>query len=632
MAKIAFTGSTEVGREIRRATAGSGKRLSLELGGKSPVVVFDTADLDGAVEGVVDGIWFNQGQVCCAGSRLLIQESVEDTFLARLRARMETLRLGHPLEKSVDIGAIVDESQLDTIQSFVRSGVDEGARVWQPSWWTPEATEHPGLFYPPTLCTGADPSSRIATEEIFGPVVVASTFRTPAEGVTLANNTRYGLAASVWTEDLNVALDVAPRIRAGTVWVNCTNLFDAAAGFGGYKESGFGREGGREGMWEYLEPTARVSPRSWKPADPAGLQTGEGEEQATGAAGGTASDSGAVDRTRKLYVGGKQVRPDGGYSLPVAGVHGERRAEIPRGNRKDVRNAVEAAIKAQPGWAGSSAHGRAQVLYFVGENLAARQEEFVEGLRAFTGIDQAGAHEEVEASVALLFTWAAWADKVDGLVHRTPFRNVTLAMREPAGIVGIRCADSAPLAGPVGALGAAAAMGCGVILLPSQRFPTPALDLVQVLETSDVPPGVVNVLTGLHGEMVPALAAHDGVDDYWDFAADHLTTEAEELSAGNLKRVWSPRPSGPDWTGLSGPASRKSSAGLPGSRTSGCRTEPRVPCPGRAPLGRAPANAAATTGRWGSLRSDGPSRPGKRSRGWWCTGLPPECRSVLSDR
>ncbi len=224
--KIAFTGSTEVGKIIRKATAGSGKKLSLELGGKSPFIVFEDADLDGVVEGVVDAIWFNQGQVCCAGSRLLVQEGIAETLHAKLRARMEKLRLGPPLDKAVDMGAIVAPVQLERIRSLVEQGRAEGAQVWQPSWPVPQA----GSYYPPTLCTDVFPSSTIAQVEIFGPVLVSMTFRTPEEAVALANNTPFGLAASVWSENINLALDIAPKIKAGVVWVNATNLFDAASG------------------------------------------------------------------------------------------------------------------------------------------------------------------------------------------------------------------------------------------------------------------------------------------------------------------------------------------------------------------------------------------------------------------
>src|SRR2546423_1589911 len=248
--KIAFTGSTEVGRAIRRATAQSHQKISLELGGKSPFIVFEDADLDSAVDGLVDGIWFNQGQVCCAGSRLLMQESIAEPLIAKIRERMITLRVGPPLDKAIDIGAIVAPVQLERIQRLVNQGVAEGATCNQPSYAVPTG----GLYFPPTLLTNVHPTSTVAQEEIFGPVLAAMTFRTLREAVELANNTTYGLAASVWSENINVALQVASQLKAGVVWVNSTNLFDAACGFGGYRESGYGREGGREGLLEYLEP------------------------------------------------------------------------------------------------------------------------------------------------------------------------------------------------------------------------------------------------------------------------------------------------------------------------------------------------------------------------------------------
>ena len=251
MNKIAFTGSTEVGRAIRKATAPSHKRLSLELGGKSPFIIFEDADLDSAVEGLVDGIWLNQGQVCCAGSRLLMQESIAEPLLEKVRLRMSSLRVGPPLDKAIDVGAIVARVQLERIQRLVEQGVAEGATCWQPPGLVMPSR---GLYFPPTLLSNVHPASIVAQQEIFGPVLAAMTFRTPREAVELANNTVYGLAASVWSESINVALHVAAQVKAGVVWVNSTNLFDAACGFGGYRESGYGREGGREGMLEYLEP------------------------------------------------------------------------------------------------------------------------------------------------------------------------------------------------------------------------------------------------------------------------------------------------------------------------------------------------------------------------------------------
>ncbi len=538
--KIAFTGSTEVGRIIRIATAGSGKKLSLELGGKSPFIVFDDADLDSVVEGVVDAIWFNQGQVCCAGSRILAQEGVAERLTERLRARMETLRVGDPLDKAVDIGAIVAPVQLERIQRLVRQGEEEGARMWQPSWSCPQE----GCFYPPTLFTEVSPAATIAQEEIFGPVVVMMTFRIPAEAVELANNTRYGLAASVWTENINLALDIAPKIKAGTVWINSTNLFDAASGFGGYRESGFGREGGREGLWEYLKP---AHPPSTSPSAPLPLRLPAEEWRSGGAEERGLVGLPPIDRTAKLYIGGKQARPDQGYSLPVYGADGTLVAEVPHGNRKDVRNAVEAAHKAG-GWARSTAHNRAQVLFYLGENLAARAGEFAGRIRQLTGCDDAEAAREVDLSIQRLFAYAAWADKYDGQVHATPFRNVTLAMNEPIGVIGVASPDEAPLLGFISTVMPPVAVGNTVVAIPSERHPLLATDLYQVLETSDVPAGVINIVTGLRDELTETLAAHDDVDAMWYFGSAEGSERVERLSAGNMKRTWVSYGQPRDWT------------------------------------------------------------------------------------
>ncbi|HEX6746643.1 MAG TPA: aldehyde dehydrogenase family protein [Longimicrobium sp.] len=528
--KVAFTGSTEVGRIIRVATAGSGKKLSLELGGKSPFIVFDDADLDSVVEGVVDAIWFNQGQVCCAGSRILAQEGIAQRLTEKLRARMETLRVGDPLDKAVDIGAIVAPVQLQKIQELVQQGVEEGATMWQPSWSCPQE----GCFFPPTLFTDVAPSSTIAQVEIFGPVVVSMTFRTPSEAVELANNTPYGLAASVWTENINLALDIAPKVKAGTVWVNSTNVFDAASGFGGYRESGYGREGGREGLYEYVKP-------KWEKA--LGKVRGDGAQQTKTRA--PKGDTGAkakgptlppIDRTAKLYVGGKQARPDGGYSLPVHGAGGRLVGEAGLGNRKDVRNAVEAAHKAA-GWGKQTGHNRAQVLYYMAENLAARTDELARRIASMTG-DEAAAAREVDATIRRLYTYAAWADKWDGDVHATPFRMVTLAMREPIGVIGAACADDAPLLGFVSLIAPAMAMGNAVVAIPSERWPLAATDFYQVLDTSDVPGGVVNIVTGKRDELAQTLAAHDDVDAMWYFGTAEGSEMVERLSAGNMKRTW----------------------------------------------------------------------------------------------
>ncbi|MEM6729760.1 MAG: aldehyde dehydrogenase family protein, partial [Pseudomonadota bacterium] len=460
--KIAFTGSTSVGRAIRQATAGRGIPLTLELGGKSPYIVFDDADIDSAIEGLVDAIWFNQGQVCCAGSRLLVQEGVADAFYAKLRARMGKLRMGDPLDKSIDLGAIVDPVQLDQIKAKVASA--EGADIFQP----PTPLPATGCYYPPTLITGLSPAAPLMQEEIFGPVLVATTFRTPGEAVSIANNTRYGLAATLWTENVNLALDIAPKLAAGVVWVNATNLFDAAAGFGGVRESGYGREGGWEGLRAYTKPK-----NAGKPSKAIKPFTGEG-----GAGDG-------IDRTQKLYIGGKQARPDGGYSRAVYSPRGALLGHAPIANRKDIRNAVEAARASK--WRSMTGHARAQVLYFMAENLEARAEEFAKGLNAMTG--KRSGKSEVEASIAALFTAAAWADKRDGSAKPVPLRGVALAMEEAVGTVGLLAPDAQPLLGLIAPAAAALAMGNSVIAAASYPFPLAALDLVQVLETSDLPAG-----------------------------------------------------------------------------------------------------------------------------------------------
>jgi aldehyde dehydrogenase (NAD+) len=543
--KIAFTGSTEVGRAIRGATATSHKRLSLELGGKSPFIIFEDADLDGAVEGLVDGIWFNQGQVCCAGSRLLMQESIAEPLIAKIRDRMSTLRVGPPLDKAIDIGAFVARVQLDRIQRMVAQGVAEGATCWQPQVVLPPR----GFYFPPTLLSNVHPTSIVAQQEIFGPVLAAMTFRTPKEAVELANNTVYGLASCVWSENINVALHVAAQIKAGVVWVNCTNLFDAACGFGGYRESGYGREGGREGLLEYMEP-------SWfKHAPKLSSVTSEtkppllAKEARNGAPHDDEDDAPkavtlAIDRTVKLYIGGKQARPDSGYSMEVRAVDGRLLGEAPLGNRKDIRNAVEAARKAE-NWAKTTAHNRAQVLYYCAENLSQRRDEIVRRLAEAVGEKQAAA--EIEIGIERIFSYAAWADKFDGAVHNPPFRNVAIAMNEPIGTVGVICPADAPLLGFISLVMPLIAVGNTVIAIPSEKYPLIAGDLYQLFDTSDLPGGAVNIVTGYVSHLLKTLAEHDDVDAIWCYGEDATVASAKAMSTGNLKQVWTNEGRVIDW-------------------------------------------------------------------------------------
>ena len=530
--KIAFTGSTEVGRAIRSATAQSHKRLSLELGGKSPFIVFEDADLDSAVEGLVDGIWLNQGQVCCAGSRLLMQESIAEPLIAKIRDRMGTLRVGPPLDKAIDIGAIVARVQLDRIQRLVDQGISDGATCWQPQMEMPSR----GLYFPPTLLSNVHPTSIVAQQEIFGPVLAAMTFRTPSEAVELANNTVYGLAACVWSESINVALHIAAQLKAGVVWVNCTNLFDASCGFGGYRESGYGREGGKEGLLEYLEPAWFKKAAALPAAKPAPAKALGNEEPSTSAVD--------IDRTVKLYIGGKQTRPDSGYSMEVRSNSGSLLGEVGLGNRKDIRNAVEAARKAA-GWAKTTAHNRAQVLYYMAENLSQRRNEIAHRLAAAVGETQAAA--EVNSGIERIFSYAAWADKFDGAVHNPPFRSIAIAMNEPIGTVGIICPREAPLLGFLSLVMPVIAMGNTAIVVPSEAYPLITGDLYQVFETSDLPGGVVNIVTGYSSQLLKTLAEHDDVDAVWCFGDEASASAAKSFSTGNLKQVFTNEGRAIDW-------------------------------------------------------------------------------------
>ena len=513
--KIAFTGSTEVGRIIRRATAGTGKKLTLELGGKSPFVVFADADLDAAVEGVVDAIWFNQGLVCCAGSRIFVQEGVEAAFTAKLKARLAKLRVGDPLDKSVDMGAIVDPVQLKRIRELVAEGQAEGAVLHQAKCRLPSK----GCYFAPGFFTNVAPANVLMQDEIFGPVATLTSFRTPDEAVELANNTRYGLAASIWSENINLALDQAARVKAGVVWINSTNVFDAGAGFGGYRESGFGREGGREGMREYLAEAPVKARAEAVPVPPETAPVPQAPVREIG-----------IDRTAKMYIGGGQKRPDSGYSYAVA-AKGRVLGLAGLGNRKDIRNAVEAA-HAAGGWGKATGHNRAQVLYYLAENLAAREAEFAARLKA------AGSpkpDEEVATAIRRAFWYAAQADKFDGAVHSTKTAMVTLAMPEPYGVMGIACPTDAPLLGFLSLVLPAIAMGNRVVAIPSQNMPLAATDLYQVFDTSDLPGGVVNIITGARDELAKTLAGHDDVAAMWYCGPAEGARMVETESAGNLK-------------------------------------------------------------------------------------------------
>ncbi|OWF47483.1 aldehyde dehydrogenase family 16 member A1-like [Mizuhopecten yessoensis] len=538
--KVAFTGSTGVGQTLRRLVAGTGKKLSLELGGKSPVVVFESADLDSTVEGVVDAIWFNQGQVCSAGSRLLVQESILDKMVAKLKERLTHFRVGDSLDKGMDMGAIVDESQRRSIQEFVDSARKEGAEVFQIESSVPTN----GCFYPPTIITNVQTVSRVVVEEIFGPVLVVLPFRTTKEAINLANNTIYGLAGSVWTENISLAMEVALSIKAGTIWINGHNLFDAAAGFGGYRQSGYGRDGGKEGLYEYARPSWEDRPRPPKISldiKKFGLTVaqrptiGEGQQSNIKVDGANVP---GIDRTYKMYYGGAQKRPDAPYSRPVIGSDGKVVGHVGEGNRKDVRNAVEAAHAAFPGWGKRAAHNRAQITYFMAENLELRRDEVATRINQMTGRTMDDCRNEVDLSVKRLFHWGAYCDKYGGTVQETTLYGATVKVHEPVGVIGIACPEDYPLLGFVSLFAPAVVRGNTIIIIPSQKYPISALDLYQVFDTSDLPGGVVNILTGDRDHLSKYLTEHQDVQAMWYFGSAEGAAFVEYTSAENVKRTW----------------------------------------------------------------------------------------------
>ena len=444
---------------------------------------------------------------------------------------MQTLRVGQPLDKCIDMGAIVAPVQLARIESLVAKGVAQGAVLHQAKIDLPKG----GSFYPPTLLSGVQPTSTVATEEIFGPVAVSMTFRTPEEAIQLANHSRYGLAASVWSETIGLALNVAAKLEAGVVWVNATNLFDAAVGFGGKRESGFGREGGREGCYEYLKPKAWAGRKARAMPSLPQLKTTAGDFAPA-----------TIDRTAKLFIGGKQARPDGNYSRVVTSSKGKAIGEVGEGNRKDIRNAVVAA-QAASGWTKATAHNRAQILYYIAENLSGRADEFAARITAMTGVTAVAGKAEVEASISRLFTYAAWADKYEGVVHMPPLRGVALAVPEAIGVVGVVCPPEAPLLGLISLVAPLVAVGNRVVAVPSEAYPLSATDFCSILETSDLPAGVINIVTGSADELARTLAAHNDVDALWAFGSSELCETVERLSAGNLKRTFVDNGKATDW-------------------------------------------------------------------------------------
>src|SRR6478752_9396377 len=573
--KVAFTGSTDVGKLIQSSLAGTGRKITLELGGKAANIIFDDAPVDQAVEGIVNGIFFNQGHVCCAGSRLLVQESVADEVVGKLQARIATLRVGDPMDKNTDVGAINSAGQLATIRSLTDAGDAEGAVRWTSPCPLPDR----GFYFAPTVFTRVSQSMRIAREEIFGPVLSVLTFRTPDEAVAKANNTAYGLSAGVWTEKGSRILGMASALRAGVVWANTFNRFDPTAAFGGYKESGFGREGGRSGLAAYLDtddepPAPRASDDDTvldavvesaiaelagtpdNPTEAAVLSelvrrsterrgsgsSGSAPAQPVPAVAAPRSTRVGVRKTYKLFIGGAFSRSESGRTYPATGgVGGSIRANVAQGSRKDARDAVLAARKAFGTWSTATAYNRGQVLYRVAEMLEGRREQFVDLLGGGFANERL-----VNAGIDRWVHYAGWTDKlaaVFGSANPVAGPYFSFSTPEPTGVVVAVAPPDDPLLGLVGVLAPIIAAGNTAVVLASQPAPLAAVTLAEVLATSDLPGGVVNILTGDPLEMAPHLAAHADVNALdLTGVAGAARAELERAGAGTLKRVYAPGP------------------------------------------------------------------------------------------
>ncbi|MCY4290104.1 MAG: aldehyde dehydrogenase family protein [Aestuariivita sp.] len=518
---IAFTGSISVGRKVREIAAASGIKLALTVGGNSPFVVFDDADIDSAIEDLIEAIWSMQGQAGGAGARLLVQESIASQFLSKLRARMDRLRVGNPLDKCTDVTAVISPAHLNAITERLekyRTIETYAANVQLPNQ---------GNFFVPTLISAPDPSSPLTPEEFAGPILVSTTFRSPAEAIILANKRRY-VAATVWTENINLALDTATKLVSGAVGINSTNLSEADAEAGGKWVSGYASKGGRDGFYAYTKPPKKIR----KPLD-----------KSNGF-----SSSGSVLEVKgqpsKLYINGREMKPTGGNHYALYGKNKRILGYIPIATKEDLNRAVASADAAQI-WSEKKSYERARTLYLLAENLDRRSVDIARRINSLTGTRTGKA--EVRASVDQLLSYAAWADKFDGQTRQTSPHHIVLTMHQPLGVIGAICSNTPPLLGMVAVIAPAIAMGNRIVLLPSETLPLAAIDFYQVLDTSDLPSGVINVLTGSHLELARHLASNPKVKAIWNFSSSEVGTIVERESVTDLKHIWENGMIDKDW-------------------------------------------------------------------------------------
>lgn len=554
--KISFTGSTPAGQHIQQALAESPMKFTAELGGKSPVIVFPDTDLDSVVEATIRSILMNSGEVCCACSRLIVHQSVAPRLIEMLKRRFARIRVGDQLDKNTDMGPQNSKAQLDKILSMIELARENGATVWQPDCELPEE----GYYTKPTILTNIGTDNPVAKEEVFGPVLAVFEFRTTVEAIELARRTEYGLAVSIFTNDIAKAHYVARQMKAGTVWINCVEQFDGASGFGGSRMSGFGREGGYEGIFDVTvdasgpmtgyvcEPTTEPLTgidvvesdlREEPTPPPIHLHLVEVEDP----------DDVPLDATHRFLVNGELVRPDGEMCFAVRSPTGEYLGDVGDANRKDLRNAVIAAHKAKDSWADKGGDMRRKILMFMAERLRLNRIRLASEIVRQTGCTPREAFAEVDLAIERLFTWASWAVTYGGTVQTVAQTNMScIATNGSIGVAGVRAPDESPLLGIVDLIGPLLAMGNSVVLISGKHALT-AMTLVEIFGVKDVPPGVLNILTARNPDKLAiSLAKHRAVNVIWCFgASDSAVLQVRTQAACNMKQVWAGPPTLLDW-------------------------------------------------------------------------------------
>uniref|UniRef100_A0A8C2GHG8 Aldehyde dehydrogenase 16 family, member A1 n=1 Tax=Cyprinus carpio TaxID=7962 RepID=A0A8C2GHG8_CYPCA len=516
---LTYSGRQQTGEALAKAVAGWGVPMSfsLSLSSVCPFIIFDSADLDSAVDGVIELAFKKKRDFQWV---LCVQESVLDSVVARLKLRMTGM-------KCVPLATEADRNLID---AAVQEAQQQGATLIQSC--PPAST---GALYPPTVLCGLAPSCESVISPPPGPVLPLISFRSSAEGVTLGNYSPYGQTASIWTEDLTLALESAKSLSVGSVWVNCHSVMDPALPLCGRRESGNCTDGGREGLYQFLRPSHSASfPRS----SPSSINYADFGSAASKFMIPEGFDPSSVPRFYSHFVGGQLRKADSGCSRSVLAPGGAVLAHCPDGGRKDVRNAVEAAIKVQPGWMKKSPAARSQSLYSLADSLDKRRRDLAVSIQTQTGISLEEAEKEVELSVSRLSDWAARCDKEQGGTPFPPQAGSALSTPEALGVLGVILPNSKPLLSLVCLLGAAVAMGNAVIMVPSEKYPLPALEFIQVLQASDIPGGLVSIITGGRDQLTQALANHSVIQSIWYWGSKEGCQFLQYSCVSPLKRLW----------------------------------------------------------------------------------------------